>query len=268
VSRLTPPPSPEFVKILFIGDTFGRSGRRTVARFLPNLKKETNADFVILNAENLAGGTATNEKTLAEMEAAGVDFFTGGNHSFSHLEIFENGRKNLIRPANMRSGAPGVGFSVVEVSGKKLGIINLLGNVFLKTPTTHLFDAMETLLREMEPVDGIFVDLHAETTSEKSAFFWRFCGRTAAIIGTHTHVPTADARIHKGTFFQTDIGMTGPLNSVIGLEIESGVENFLSPVGKKKIKPETGRGVFRAVFLEISEGKAQAFENFEFFEEE
>lgn len=256
------------MKILFIGDTFGKSGRRTVARFLPKLKQETGADFVILNSENLAGGTSTTERTLQEMEAVGVDFFTGGNHSFAHLEIFENGRKNIVRPANMRLGTPGVGYSVVEIAGKKLGIVNLLGNVFLKTPTTHLFDTMESILQEIGFVDGIFIDLHAEATSEKSAFFWRFCGRVSAIVGTHTHIPTADARICNDTFFQTDIGMTGPLDSIIGLEIESGVENFLSPVGKKKMKPETGLGVFRAVLLEISEGKTQAFENFEFFEKE
>ncbi len=261
-----PPLFPDFVKILFIGDTFGRSGRRAVARFLPNLRTETNADFVILNAENLAGGNATNEKTLREMEAAGVDFFTGGNHSFSHLEIFESGRTNLIRPANMRSGTPGVGFSIVTLAQQKLAIINLLGNVFLKIPTTHVFDAMEDILRDLPPVDGIFVDFHAEATSEKSAFFWNFCGRVSAIIGTHTHVPTADARLSHGTFFQTDIGMTGPRDSVIGLEIESGIQNFLSPVGKKKIIPSLEKSVFRAIFLEISEGKTHAFQNFEFFE--
>lgn len=254
------------MKILFIGDTVGKPGRRAVTRFLPDLKKKIAADFVILNAENLAGGVATTEKTLREMENAGVDFFTGGNHSFHDLDVFAGNRQNFIRPANFRDGAPGKGFEICEIAGEKLAILNFLGNIFIKNPTTPVFDEMEKCLQKCAGVENILVDFHAEATSEKAAFFWKFSRQISAFIGTHTHAPTADAAIFDGAFFQTDIGMTGPQKSIIGLEISSGIENFTNPIGKKKFKVATGPAVFRAVALEISGGKTRHFEHFTFFE--
>lgn len=257
------------MKILFIGDTFSKAGRRVVNNELKNIRKKYKPDFVIMNAENLAGGVATTENTLLEMENAGVNFFTGGNHSFHNLEIYKTKRKNIIRPANMKHGAPGKGYDIFEKNGEQIGIVNMLGEVFMKTPVTCPFEKMEEILKEWknEKLDGIFVDFHAETTSEKAAFFHKFRGRISAMIGTHTHIPTADAKIWDNeTFFQTDIGMTGPEESIIGLEVESGIENFLSPIGKKKYKAANGPAVLRAVLLDISHGKTHNYKSIILFE--
>lgn len=255
------------MKIFFIGDIFGRAGRRAVASFLPKVKKEHQPDLVIANAENLAGGVSTTTKTLAEMRAAGVDFFTGGNHSFHDLKYFsEDPVQDFLRPANIPEGAPGEGYRIVN----GLGIINLLGRIFIKNPTTCPFIALERILEEWkdEELKGIFVDLHAEATSEKAALFHAFAGRVSAMVGTHTHVPTADDQIHEGTYFLTDVGMTGPVDSIIGLEVKTGVENFRSPIGKKKLKEERGSAVFRGVLLDISDGKVHNAEKITFFESE
>lgn len=257
------------MKLLFIGDTFGKAGRRVVSSFLPNIKKQHEIDLVVMNAENLAGGMATNERSLLEMESAGVDFFTGGNHSFHDLTVYSK-RKNIIRPANMEEGAPGIGAQIVERNGKKYGFVNLLGKVFMKLPVTCPFRCMETILEGWlsEDLDGIIVDFHAETTSEKAAFFHHFRKRTTAVIGTHTHVPTSDARIWPDrSFFMTDIGMTGPIESIIGIKLSSGIENFLSPIGKKKMEPEKGLAVFRGLLLDISQRKTHHYDTLEFFEE-
>jgi metallophosphoesterase (TIGR00282 family) len=225
------------MKLLFIGDTFGKAGRRATSFFLPQIKKEYAPDLVVMNAENLSGGVATNEKSILEMEESGVDFFTGGNHSFQDLKIYDSQRSNIIRPANLEDDAPGVGHRIREINGKKYGFINLLGRVFIKLPVLCPFRCTENILNKWssEELDGIVIDFHAETTSEKAAFFHHFRNRVSAIIGTHTHVPTADAKIWDGgTFFLTDIGMTGPVESIIGLQVESGVMNFSFSDRQKK----------------------------------
>ncbi len=258
------------MKILFIGDTVGRAGRRIISTVLPNLKKKHEPLFVIQNAENLAGGMSTTEKTLKEMESYGVDFFTGGNHSFQNAKLYDHNRHNIIRPVNLEDGAPGIGSRIIKRKGEKLGIVNLLGRVFMKIPALCPFRTMEKILHqwEHEDLEGIFVDFHAETTSEKAAFFHHFRKKITALIGTHTHIPTADGKIWKGgTYFQTDIGMTGPVESIIGLKLESGIENFLSPTGRKKFEPALGPSVFRGVLLDISKGKTQNFKEIEIFEE-
>lgn len=261
----------KYMKILFIGDTFSKGGRRMVTEKLPQIREEHAPDIVILNAENLAGGVATTEQTLQEMENAGVDFFTGGNHSFHQKEVFETERRNMIRPSNMKKGAPGKGYEIIEKNGERIGVINLLGQVFMKLPILCPFEETERILEEWkdETLDGIFVDFHAETTSEKAAYFHHFKDRVTAVIGTHTHVPTADAKIWpNGSFFQTDVGMTGPVESIIGLEIESGIQNFLSPVGKKTFKAATGPCVLRAAFLDISHKKTHNYKEIILFEDE
>ncbi len=258
------------LKLLFIGDTFGRAGRRAVTRFLPRLKQEHDFDLVILNAENLANGKLPTEKTMIEMEQAGVDLFTGGNHSFQDEKIYETSRQNLIRPANLEDDAPGIGYKIIEKNDFRIGVINLIGRVFMSLPAKCPFRFTEKVLQEWqdEKLDVIFVDLHAETTSEKAAYFHAFRGKVTAIVGTHTHVPTSDATIWpEGTFTQSDVGMTGPVESVIGLERESGIANFLNPIGKKKFIPSLERAVFRGLSLDISAKKTDTFTTFEFYEE-
>lgn len=259
------------MKLLFIGDTVGKPGRKAVTIFLPKILKEYSPDVVIQNAENISGGLGTNLKSLEEMEKIGVDYFTGGNDSFREPKVFSGGKENLLRPENLESGAESSGHKIISIKGKKLLLINLLGRVFMKIPVRCPFRIMEEILEKYkdEDLEGIFVDFHAEATSEKSSFFYRFQHDISAMIGTHTHVPTANAHIWgSGAFYLTDVGMTGVHKSVIGFDPEKCIGNFYSPYGKKKLEVAKGPTVFRAVLLDIFQKKTQNFITFEYFEDD
>lgn len=244
------------MNILFIGDIFGRPGRNTVKKLLPEYRKKYNIDFVVANAENMHHGKGVSEDQVKELLKEGVDFFTSGNHIWKEKNIIprlDDPKLPLIRPANYPEGAPGRGYQVVDVAGKwKVLVINLMGRVFMQMNLDCPFRTADKILKkyENEELDAIFVDFHAETTSEKAALGHYLDGRVTAVIGTHTHVPTFDARILPGgTAFQSDVGFTGPIDSVIGLEKHSIIKNFLTQV---PIKHEVADGdtVFNAIKIE------------------
>jgi hypothetical protein len=216
--------------ILFVGDVVGGLGRRTLLGLLPALREELAPTFVIVNGENSAGGLGITPAIATEMLAAGVDAITLGNHAYHRREIFGYlaDEPRIVRPANYLRRHPGNGMTVVERDGVRLGITNLIGTVFLKAARSP-FDEIETVLSGLEGrCDHVLVDFHAEATSEKVAMGWYLDGRVTAVLGTHTHVPTADERVlPKGTAYMSDVGMTGPRGGVIGVKKEQAVQSLV-----------------------------------------
>jgi metallophosphoesterase (TIGR00282 family) len=222
------------MKILFIGDIVGAPGRDAVKHLVPAMRKEFSIDFVVANAENSSGGSGITPQTAAELFNASVDVLTSGDHIWKRKEIFEliRSEPKIIRPVNYPAGAPGYGFRIFETGkGIKVGVINVLGRVFLEPldcPFKTVRAAVEQIRKET-PV--ILVDIHAEATSEKIALGWFLDGDVSAVVGTHTHVQTADERVlPKGTAYITDAGMVGPFDSVLGRRVENVLERFLSCV--------------------------------------
>jgi metallophosphoesterase (TIGR00282 family) len=253
------------MKILFIGDIVGEAGRQVVKKYLPKLKSKKNIDIVIANGENMAGGFGITPSTYLDLLQSGADIVTGGNHSFDKKESYELYEKEefLLRPANYPPELPGKGHTLyTSPQGKKIFVINLMGRVFmdpLDCPFRE-FDRIYNANKHLTP--NVFVDFHAETTSEKMAFGWHVEGRASAVIGTHTHIQTADERVlPKGTAYLTDAGMTGPYDSVIGVEKDSVIEKYLLRRGKK-FEPAKNDAWFCGAIVEIDEstGRAQKIE--------
>jgi metallophosphoesterase (TIGR00282 family) len=210
--------------ILFIGDVVAEPGRRAIAGVLPRLREQYEPDFVVANGENIAGGVGITPKTADELYAQGVDAITLGNHAYRQREIFPylDSGAPIVRPANQHASLPGKGAVVVEKGNHRLGVINLIGQ-FGQDNNGNPFDVADQLVREMKKdADLILVDFHAELTSEKVAMGWHLDGSVTAVVGTHTHVPTADARVLPGgTAYCTDVGMTGSRAGVIGVVKET-----------------------------------------------
>ncbi len=216
-------------RILFIGDVVGGLGRRTLLKLLPELQRAHDPNFVVVNAENVAGGLGITPKIADELFAAGVDVITLGNHAYHRREIYPylDSGKPIVRPANYLATQPGKGSVVVEKDGVKLAVVNLSGNVFLRAGRVALLEIDTVLASLPADVDHILVDMHAEATSEKVALGWHLDGEVTAVVGTHTHVPTADLRVlPKGTAYITDVGMTGPRGGVIGVKREQAIESL------------------------------------------
>jgi metallophosphoesterase (TIGR00282 family) len=211
--------------ILFVGDVVGSAGRRTVRSMLGDLRAELRADFVVVNGENASGGIGITPKHADELFKSGADVITLGNHTYRHREVWPylQERRQIIRPANFLPSQPGRGTAVVEHDGVSLGVVNLAGNLYMSHAAPALLTADEAL-REVGRCDHVLVDIHAEATSEKIALGWYLDGRVTAVIGTHTHVPTADARVLPGgTAYITDVGMTGARGGVIGVRREQSI---------------------------------------------
>ena len=219
------------VRILFVGDLVGGIGRRTLLECLPLLRERLQPTFVVVNGENVAGGLGITPKSANQLFAGGVDAITLGNHTYHRREIYPylDSEPRIVRPANFLRGQPGHGACVVEgAGGERLGVVNLSGNLHLRAGRSA-FTEIETALGELGEVDQILVDMHAEATSEKVAMGWHLDGRVTAVVGTHTHVPTADARVLPGgTAYITDVGMTGPRGGVIGVKREQAIESLLT----------------------------------------
>ena len=215
--------------ILFVGDVVGGIGRRTLLGLLPSLRERHDPTFVVVNGENSAGGLGITPKIADELFAAGVDVITLGNHAYHRKEIHEylDRRAEILRPANYLRSQPGHGSCVVEHDGTRLGVVNLSGNVFLQAGRAA-FPEVDAVLHDLRGrVDHVLVDFHAEATSEKVAMGWHLDGRVTAVVGTHTHVPTADARVLPGgTAYITDVGMTGPRGGVIGVKKEQAIASL------------------------------------------
>jgi metallophosphoesterase (TIGR00282 family) len=217
------------VKLLFVGDVVGGLGRRTLASLLPGIRDEHRPDFVVVNGENSAGGVGITQKTARELLELGADAITLGNHAFRHREVYDmlDREERIVRPANYPKGSPGRGHTVVENGGTRLGVVNLSGLVFLQAVRSPFAEADAALAELRGQADAVLVDMHAEATSEKVAMGWHVDGRVTACVGTHTHVPTADARVLPGgTAYVTDVGMTGPRGGVIGVKREQALERF------------------------------------------
>jgi len=218
------------VRILFIADAVGVPGRRALEERLPSLRDELRVDLCILNGENLADGVGITPKLADKMLASGVDAITLGNHTYHRREIYPylDSQPRILRPANFLRSQPGHGTHVIERDGVRLGVVNLSGNLYLRAGRSA-FTEIEPALRELGEVEHVLVDMHAEATSEKVAMGWHLDGRVTAVVGTHTHVPTADARVlTQGTAYITDVGMTGPRGGVIGVKREQAIQSLLT----------------------------------------
>jgi metallophosphoesterase (TIGR00282 family) len=211
--------------ILFVGDVVARTGRRTLAALLPLLQEELEPDFIVVNGENAAGGIGITPKEADEIFGLGADVITLGNHTYRHREVWPylQERREILRPYNYLPTQPGRGTCVVERGGVTLGVVNLSGNLFMQAGSPALV-AVDDALREVGDADHVLVDMHAEATSEKVALGWYLDGKVTAVVGTHTHVPTADARVLPGgTAYISDVGMTGARGGVIGVRREQSI---------------------------------------------
>lgn len=249
------------MKILFIGDIVGRPGREVIKNSLPALKKEHGLDFVIANAENAAAGSGITSSVAEELFDAGVNVLTSGDHIWKKREIFEiiNEEERILRPVNFPSGSPGRGYGIFKTKeGLKVGVINVNGRVFmeaLECPFKTTKQAGEELKKE---TNIIIVDIHAEATSEKVALGWYLDGKVSAVLGTHTHIQTADERILPGgTAYITDVGMTGPYDSVIGRRKEDVLERFITCV-PTRFEVAEGNVQLHGVILDVDENTGQA----------
>ena len=253
------------MKILLIGDIVGRPGRAVVQREVVPLREAHAIDLVIANCENAAGGAGITPNVAEELFRAGVDVLTSGNHVWKKREAYELLKLDprIVRPANYPDGAPGSGSTIAEtLSGEKVGVLNLMGRVFMEALDCPFRAAERELARLKLVTSVIIVDMHAEATSEKVAMGWFLDGKVSCVFGTHTHIPTADERVlPKGTGFITDVGMTGPYDSVIGRRVDQILERFLSSLHMRSEVAEENvqlRGLI--VDVDAATGKARSVE--------
>ena len=258
------------IKILFLGDICGRPGREMVAKVLPNLKRQKGIDFVIANAENAAGGRFITRKILKELESYGVDFFTSGDHVWfekSFLNDLNSRDLPIIRPANFPDDILyGKGYEVIDLTSKgKLVVINLLGWVYMRELVLDPLRYADRILAEIkEKVEGIIVDFHCEVTSEKAILGHYLDGKVSAVIGTHTHVATADAKIlPKKTGFVTDVGMCGPSDSSLWVQKEIAIHNYKYPYKKAFKIEKSGPRVFNSIILELESNFCKNIERYD-----
>ena len=244
------------MNILLLGDVMGPAGRKVIAEQLQNIIKKKKVDFVILNGENAADpGAGITKEIFEEFLKLGADVITTGNHVWDEKEAmdFISLEKRLLRPENLPKGSPGNGFGIFKSkNNKKVAVINLMGNIFMKK-CDDVFQAAKkfiNLVKLGKDVDFIVVDLHGEITSEKMAMGYLFDGKATMVVGTHTHVPTSDHRImEKGTAYQTDVGMCGDYNSVIGMNKDNSLKRFLKDPSAIKHYPALGEGTISGILV-------------------
>lgn len=249
------------IRLLFIGDVFGSPGRRCLEELLPGLRKRLALDLVVANAENAAGGLGVNDRQARAMFTQGVDVITTGNHVWKQRDLLPllQSEPHLLRPANYPEGTPGQGWVRTRTrAGVEVAVVNLEGRTFM-TPLDCPFATLDALLEgPLKRVDVVCVDFHAEASSEKQALGWHFDGRVSAVLGTHTHVQTADERLlPRGTAFITDLGMTGPQDSVIGMEPSAAISRFLNARPAKFQVAKSGACLLGAL-VEIDERTGRA----------
>jgi len=252
------------MRFLFLGDVVGRPGRIAVQERLPELRRAWSLDCVVINGENAAGGFGITEAICDEFLAAGADAVTLGNHSWDQREalVFIERQDRLVRPANYPKGTPGRGATVIEArNGARVLVVNALGRLFMDA----LDDPFQALERELsacplgEVADAVIVDFHAEATSEKQAAGYFLDGRASLVVGTHTHVPTSDTRILRGgTAYQSDAGMCGDYDSVLGMHKEEPVRRFLQKTPGARLEPASGEGTLSGVAVEIDDSTGLA----------
>ncbi|MFT8362665.1 MAG: TIGR00282 family metallophosphoesterase [Sporolactobacillus sp.] len=252
------------MKLLFVGDVYGQTGRQMIADYLPRLKRKYQPSLTIVNAENSAHGKGITKKIYNQLLENGADVLTMGNHTWDNRELFEfiDEAAQLVRPANFPQGTPGKGMRIVTAGSCKIAVINLQGRVFLPAldDPFRVADHLIEDARKKTPL--IFIDFHAETTSEKLALGWYLDGKISALVGTHTHVQTADERIFPaGTAYLTEVGMTGPYNGIIGVAREAVTRRFLTQM-PVRFEAAPGPGQLSAVMMTLDEktGKARKIE--------
>lgn len=252
------------MRILFIGDIVGKIGRKTIAEYLPKIKQSHRPTITIVNAENAAHGKGLTEKIYKQLLRDGVDFITMGNHTYGQREIYDfiDEAKRMVRPANFPSEAPGVGMRFIQINDIKLAIINLQGRSFMPVIDDPFKKADELINEAKQQTPYIFVDFHAETTSEKNAMGWYLDGRVSAVVGTHTHIQTADERIlPQGTGYITDVGMTGFYDGILGINKTEVIERFITSLPQRHVVPDDGRSVLSGVLIDLDrEGKTSHIE--------
>ena len=243
------------MKILAVGDIVGENGLEKLKQVLPKLKEEEQIDFVLVNAENTSDGMGLTVKSWNELLKLPIDCFTMGNHTWAKKDIFTFiNHPKLIRPANYSKGVQGKGYGIYECNNKKVAVVNLIGRTNMNVLSENPFTAIEEILKEIQnKVDIIILDFHAEATAEKIAMKHFLDGKVNILVGTHTHVQTADEEItEKGTAYITDLGMTGPKNSVIGMEIEASIKRFVTSL-PERYKLAKGNCIFNGCIFEIND---------------
>ena len=251
------------MKILFVGDVFGKPGRHVLRETLPELRStEGPFDFVIINCENAAAGFGMTERIMDEMLSWGVDVMTSGNHIWDKKEFVPvlDRERRVLRPANYPPSAPGRGWGIFEKNGKKLGVVNLQGRAFMPAEIDSPFSVADDILTHHMNADAIFVDFHAEATAEKIALSRYLDGRVSAFVGTHTHVQTADETVlPQGTAYVTDAGMTGGHGGIIGMQYDSVIPKFLTSL-PSKFEVEESNARFQGVVLEVDDETGRALD--------
>ena len=253
------------MNILILGDIVGPSGREALIKKLPNLIKKKKLDFVIVNGENAAdSGVGITKKNTEEFFEAGTDVITSGNHIWDEKETMEfiTSEKRLLRPENLTKGSPGLGYGIFKSkNNKKVAVINLMGNIFMKK-CEDVFETAKKFIQEVKltkDADFIVVDMHGEITSEKMAMGYLFDGKATIFVGTHTHVPTSDHRIlEKGTAYQTDIGMCGDYNSVIGMNRDNSLKKFFKDPSATKHYPALGEATISGLMVNADDATGLA----------
>ncbi|MGO1862607.1 MAG: TIGR00282 family metallophosphoesterase [Staphylococcus equorum] len=252
------------MRILFIGDIVGKVGREAINTYLPKLKQTHRPTVTIVNAENAAHGKGLTEKIYKELLREGVDFMTMGNHTYGQRQIYDfiESAKRMVRPANFPDEAPGVGMRIIQINDLKLAIINLQGRAFMQDIDDPFKKADELIAEAQKETDYIFVDFHAETTSEKNAMGWYLDNRVSAVVGTHTHIQTSDERILPGgTGYITDVGMTGFYDGILGINRGEVITRFITSLPQRHVVPDEGRSVLSGVIIDINkDGKATHIE--------
>jgi 2',3'-cyclic-nucleotide 2'-phosphodiesterase len=247
------------MRVLFIGDVVGSPGRRGLRDAMPALREAHSPDLVIVNGENSAGGMGITERTANDIFGAGAGVITTGNHVYRHREAYEfiDREQRLVRPANYPQASPGRGHTVVEVDGTRVGVINLSGGIGLRVARSP-FDTVDAILERLD-AEVTIVDFHAEVTSEKVGMGWHLDGRVAAVLGTHTHVPTADGRVLPGgTAFISDVGMTGSRTSVLGVKPEQALASMITQMPTRFETAEEDVWVMGAVVEVNAKGLADS----------
>ena len=247
-------------RILFVADVVGQPGRDAVKAILPGLKKELRADLVIVNGENSAGGFGLTSKIAAEIKSSGADVITTGNHVFAQKEFVPElaGLQRVLRPANYPPAAPGQGSCLVEVGGSQVLVMNLMGRIFTADNLDDPFRAADAILAANPEVRIVFCDMHAEATSEKTAMGWHLDGRASAVVGTLTHIPTADHRVLTGgTAYVTDVGMVGPRDGCIGMDKDVVLQRFRTGVPNRFVVA-SGPVTFNSVLVTINSSTGRA----------
>ena len=253
------------MRLLFLGDVMGRAGRAAVIARLPGLRADWRLDFVVVNAENAASGVGLTPKIADDLFAAGADALTLGDHAFDQKEMLTHIAREprIIRPLNFAPAAPGLGARVFAATrGRRVLVAQALGRVFMKRPFDDPFSALDAALRKTPlggGADAVIVDFHAEATSEKMGMGRWLDGRASLVVGTHTHVPTADAMILSGgTAYQTDAGMCGDYDSVIGMEAGEPMRRFITGMPGGRFQPATGEATVSGVFVETNDATGLA----------